>query len=100
MMLCIVESLKTELSRYCDSLGLCLLNYLFVSVFQMFLFLQVGVHIADVSHFIRPGNALDSEAANRGTTVYLCGRVSYHVQHWDLIVIANIDKRSFKFETP
>ncbi|XP_060606193.1 exosome complex exonuclease RRP44-like [Ruditapes philippinarum] len=33
--------------------------------------LEVGVHIADVSHFIRPGNALDKEAANRGTTVYL-----------------------------
>ncbi|KAJ8253393.1 hypothetical protein GJAV_G00212430 [Gymnothorax javanicus] len=36
--------------------------------------LEVGVHIADVSHFIRPGNALDQEAANRGTTVYLCER--------------------------
>ncbi|KAM4797362.1 exosome complex exonuclease RRP44 [Rhinophrynus dorsalis] len=34
--------------------------------------LEVGVHIADVSHFIRPGNALDQESANRGTTVYLC----------------------------
>ncbi|GAA6067243.1 exosome complex exonuclease RRP44, partial [Tachysurus ichikawai] len=34
----------------------------------------VGVHIADVSHFIRPGNALDQEAASRGTTVYLCGK--------------------------
>ena len=33
--------------------------------------LEVGVHIADVSHFIRPGTALDREAANRGTTVYL-----------------------------
>ncbi|XP_028655451.2 exosome complex exonuclease RRP44 [Erpetoichthys calabaricus] len=33
---------------------------------------QVGVHIADVSHFIRPGNALDQESAKRGTTVYLC----------------------------
>lgn len=33
--------------------------------------LEVGVHIADVSHFIRPGNALDREAALRGTTVYL-----------------------------
>ncbi|ESO98220.1 hypothetical protein LOTGIDRAFT_114650 [Lottia gigantea] len=32
---------------------------------------EVGVHIADVSHFIRPGTALDDEAANRGTTVYL-----------------------------
>ncbi|XP_061767682.1 exosome complex exonuclease RRP44 isoform X3 [Nerophis ophidion] len=35
---------------------------------------EVGVHIADVSHFIRPGNALDKEAACRGTTVYLCGK--------------------------
>ncbi|KAM9808765.1 exosome complex exonuclease RRP44 [Syngnathus typhle] len=35
---------------------------------------EVGVHIADVSHFIRPCNALDKEAANRGTTVYLCGK--------------------------
>lgn len=32
---------------------------------------EVGVHIADVSHFIRPGNALDKEASMRGTTVYL-----------------------------
>lgn len=32
---------------------------------------EVGVHIADVSHFIRPGNALDKEAASRATTVYL-----------------------------
>ncbi|KAG7279912.1 hypothetical protein CRUP_021545 [Coryphaenoides rupestris] len=30
--------------------------------------LEVGVHIADVSHFIRPSNALDLEASNRGTT--------------------------------
>ncbi|XP_035249105.1 exosome complex exonuclease RRP44 [Anguilla anguilla] len=36
--------------------------------------LEVGVHIADVSHFIRPGNALDQEAASRGTTVYLCDK--------------------------
>ncbi|XP_053563904.1 exosome complex exonuclease RRP44 [Bombina bombina] len=34
--------------------------------------LEVGVHIADVSHFIRPGNALDQESGSRGTTVYLC----------------------------
>jgi exosome complex exonuclease DIS3/RRP44 len=32
---------------------------------------EVGVHIADVSHFIRPGTALDKEAARRATTVYL-----------------------------
>merc|ERR1712223_348562 len=35
---------------------------------------QVGVHIADVSHFIRPGTAIDQEAANRSTTVYLTDR--------------------------
>jgi len=32
---------------------------------------EVGVHIADVSHFIRPGTAIDKEAALRSTTVYL-----------------------------
>nr|CAD7571445.1 unnamed protein product [Timema californicum] len=31
----------------------------------------VGVHIADVTHFIRPGTAIDKEAALRATTVYL-----------------------------
>lgn len=35
---------------------------------------EVGVHIADVSHFIRPGTALDKEAQNRSTTVYLTNR--------------------------
>ncbi len=33
--------------------------------------LEVGVHIADVSYFVRPGTSLDKEAENRGTTVYL-----------------------------
>ncbi|MCJ1273757.1 exosome catalytic subunit dis3 [Puttea exsequens] len=32
---------------------------------------EVGVHIADVSHFVKPNNAMDSEASVRGTTVYL-----------------------------
>ncbi|XP_059056639.1 exosome complex exonuclease RRP44 [Achroia grisella] len=32
---------------------------------------EVGVHIADVTHFVRPGTALDKEAASRSTTVYL-----------------------------
>lgn len=35
------------------------------------------MHIADVSHFIRPGNALDEESARRGTTVYLCEKVTF-----------------------
>ncbi|KAI7815809.1 hypothetical protein BC939DRAFT_404742 [Gamsiella multidivaricata] len=32
---------------------------------------EVGVHIADVTHFVKPGNVMDQEAASRGTTVYL-----------------------------
>lgn len=32
---------------------------------------EVGVHLADVSHFVKPNNAMDKEAALRGTTVYL-----------------------------
>ncbi len=32
---------------------------------------QCGVHIADVSHFIRPCTAIDEEAKRRSTTVYL-----------------------------
>jgi exosome complex exonuclease DIS3/RRP44 len=31
----------------------------------------VGVHIADVSHFVKPDTAMDREASMRGTTVYL-----------------------------
>ena len=32
---------------------------------------EVGVHIADVSHFVKPNNAMDAEASIRGTTIYL-----------------------------
>ena len=35
---------------------------------------EVGVHIADVSSFVREGTALDLEARERGTTVYLVDR--------------------------
>ncbi|KAG9393281.1 RNB domain [Carpediemonas membranifera] len=33
-------------------------------------FVEVGVHIADVSHFVHPGTAVDAEAALRCTSVY------------------------------
>lgn len=32
---------------------------------------EVGVHIADVTHFVKPNTALDQEGAARGTSVYL-----------------------------
>ncbi len=34
---------------------------------------EVGIHIADVSHYVRPGSALDAEARLRGTSCYLPG---------------------------
>jgi ribonuclease R len=36
---------------------------------------EVGVHIADVSHYLIPDTALDKEAFDRGTSVYLVDRV-------------------------
>ena len=35
----------------------------------------MGVHIADVTHYLQPGSALDKEAINRATSVYLVDRV-------------------------
>ncbi|KKT21788.1 MAG: Ribonuclease R [Candidatus Nomurabacteria bacterium GW2011_GWF2_43_8] len=35
---------------------------------------EVGIHIADVTHYVRPGSALDQEARERGTSVYLVDR--------------------------
>ena len=36
--------------------------------------IEVGVHIADVTHYVKPGDIVDEEARNRGTSVYLVDR--------------------------
>lgn len=36
---------------------------------------EIGIHIADVSYYVQPGTALDDEAYERGTSVYLVDRV-------------------------
>ncbi len=36
---------------------------------------EIGIHIADVGHYVRPGSPLDMEARKRGNSVYLADRV-------------------------
>ena len=36
--------------------------------------IELGVHIADVTHFVQPGSLSDIEAQSRSTTVYLADR--------------------------
>ena len=36
---------------------------------------EIGIHIADVSHFVKSGTAIDTEAYERSTSVYLVDRV-------------------------
>ena len=43
--------------------------------------LEIGVHIADVSHYVRQGSALDAEAKKRGNSTYLVGEVVPMLPH-------------------
>jgi len=42
---------------------------------------EVGIHIADVSYFVTPGTAIDNEARNRATSVYLVDRTIPMLPH-------------------
>ena len=42
---------------------------------------EIGVHIADVSHYVRPGTQLDKEAKKRGNSTYLVGEVVPMLPH-------------------
>ncbi|MFM7242373.1 MAG: RNB domain-containing ribonuclease, partial [Opitutia bacterium] len=43
--------------------------------------LRIGIHIADVSHYVKPGSRLDTEARERGNSTYLVGTVIPMLPH-------------------
>ncbi len=43
--------------------------------------MEVGIHIADVTHFVRAGDPVDLEALKRATSVYLVDRVIPMLPH-------------------
>ncbi len=70
-------TLQRDFTRYtsvkCFLVNKC--TWLIILVTLLIGVYEVGVHIADVSHFIDPKTPLDKMAANRATSVYLVQRV-------------------------
>ena len=60
---------------------------------------EIGVHIADVSHYVEPDNELDKEAYHRATSVYLPDRVNpmlpEHISNFLCSLRPNEDKLTF-----
>ena len=60
---------------------------------------EIGIHIADVSHYVEPENALDKEAYQRATSVYLPDRVNpmlpEHISNVLCSLRPNEDKLTF-----
>lgn len=60
---------------------------------------EVGVHIADVTHYIKPDTALEEEGYNRATSVYLVDRVvpmlPEHISNFICSLRPNEDKLTF-----
>ncbi len=61
--------------------------------------IEIGIHIADVSHYVRPGMQMDAEAYSRATSVYLPDRVLPMLPERVSNVLCSLrpheDKRSF-----
>jgi hypothetical protein len=49
--------------------------------------IEVGVHIADVSHFVRPGSLTDIEARKRFVPAYACRQASVHFSQYCITLI-------------
>ncbi|MBC7874320.1 MAG: ribonuclease R [Ferruginibacter sp.] len=60
---------------------------------------EIGIHIADVSHYVEPDTALDKEAYHRATSVYLPDRVNpmlpEHISNFLCSLRPNEDKLTF-----
>lgn len=58
---------------------------------------MLGVHIADVAHFVRPGSVLDRESRDRGTSVYLPDKVIPMLPEAISNSVASLQPRKVRF---